>query len=222
MDQLQVQSQLMDLPPTFLRPGPPFNQYIDALAAALTFFCQSVDGLQSQTNFLKAIGGWLDIWGELAGIGRRANESDGVYMARIQETLLAWRDSVVAIQTWIQTVENVTVSITENLPSWGYNIIFPPTLTLAQITAILTNLKYVRPAGMPFQALLQQGGLFLNTVNYFGGPPGSNPPLSQVTGAYLAASSVSLALSIPSSTNNALSLLPNLLFTDPTLNPSLG
>jgi len=232
MNQQEIYLRLLDLPTTFKRNDLSFAQWIDAVASALYLFCQASDNLQGvQTNFQQSSNGWLDIWGELCGIGRRDDESNEIYQYRIIETLMADRDSAVAIVEWIQAIENLAVQVTENIPTpnqvggpvygVGYNIIFPPTQSLKNILRILTNLVYVRPAGVPFNVYFSQGGDFLNTINYFGNGPQLNPAIGRVTGAYLASNPQPLQFSLGASTNNTTSLLPNLFFTDPTLNPPL-
>lgn len=209
-----VQTQLNDLPGTFKRPGAPYTQWVDSLTALLTLFCQAVDGLLSQLVFSQSQYGWVDTWGIILGsIQRRPNEADSVYKARIQFMLLSWRANAVTMQNWLLNVEKITATVSENFPAVGYTVLFPPTLLNSQITQILLNLAYVRPAGVPFQAAVQSGGTYLNTVNYIGGAP-------RVTGAYLGGASIPFALSIPANTNNVVALLPDLLLTDPTLNPA--
>jgi hypothetical protein len=207
-----IQRQLNDLPPTFKRLGSPYGQWVDSLTALLALFCQGVDGLMAQLSFPAARYGWLDTWGTLLGIQRRPNEADSIYQARIQYTLLSWRANAVAMQNWLSNVEMVAGEVNENLPSVGYTVVLPPTLTSAQIAQIIADLAYVRPAGVPFNVLTQSGGTYLGTVNYMGGAP-------RVTGAYLGGAYISQPLNIAANTNNVVALLPDLLLTDPTINP---
>lgn len=224
MNQNDIYLRLGDLPDTFRRNDQVYANWIDSLTAALLLFTQASDNIQGiQTNFENASNQWLDCWGELCGVKRRLNEANGVYQSRIWETLLAPRDSAVAIESWTQAVENVPVQVTELIPKGvGYNIIFPPTQTNADVIRILLNLVYVRPAGVPFYCYYSQGSIYLNTINYLAGTPTLNPPIGRVTGAYLGSNGIPLSFSIGSTTNNTLSLLPNLFFLDPTLNPSLA
>lgn len=208
-----IQKQLNDLPNTFKRTGVPYTQWIDALTALLDLYCQGVDGLVAQLTFSAAQYGWADVWGTVLGIRRRANEADSLYKARISATLLSWRANAVAMQNWLENVEMVPASINENLAAGSYTVVLPPSLTSAQISQILLDLAYVRPAGVPFNLSTLAGGTYLNTVNYIGAAP-------RVTGAYLGGSSLGQALGIPANTDNATSLLPDLMLTDPTLNPS--
>lgn len=214
MNFAMVQAQLNDLPNTFKRPGPPYTQLIDALSAALTRFTNGSDGVMSQTSFLSAQYGWLDIWGLIANVLRRPNEADAVYQARILNTLIAPHATPVALFVWLLFIEGVTAVISENLPNVGYTITFPPTLLAAQLQQIILNLAYVRPAGMPFVAQQQTGGTFLDTVDY--------TDLARATGEFLGGAATALTAPLPASTNNATPLLPSLLMTDPTLNPSLA
>lgn len=208
-----IQKQLNDLPNTFKRPGTPYTQWVDALTALLDLYCQGVDGLMAQLTFSAAQYGWADVWGTILGIQRRSNEADSLYKSRMSATLLSWRANAVAMVNWLENIELVSASITEALPVVGYTVILSPALTATQISQILLDLAYVRPAGVPFNFSTLSGGTYLNTVNYVGAAP-------RVTGAYLGGSSAPQALSIPANTNNVSSLLPDLLLTDPTLNPS--
>lgn len=224
MNQNEIYQRLDDLPATFKRNDQTYANWIDSLAAALYMFTQAAVNLQGvQTNFQNASNGWLDIWGELCGVKRRDNESNAVYQNRIEETLLAPRDSAVAIVSWIGIIENVAVQVNEQIPNAvGYNIIFPPTQTNANIIRILSNLVYVRPAGVPFYTFYSQGSIYLNTINYVANGYQLNPAIGRVTGAYLGGVGMPLSFSIASSTNNTLSLLPSLFLEDPTLNPALA
>lgn len=290
--------QLLDVPATFQRPTLVYQQIISALAEALTASADSTSALMGQTNFANTIAGWIDVWGDLAGILRRSSEADSIFKARLPAMLLANRDSPVAIEEWLQAVEQVQGFVIENLALWGYQVILPVTLPQLQVTQIIKNLAYVRPAGMPFSASQRTGGTYLNTVNYRGpldgqltfllAQPGQHPievtsvvtsqvaagwqgarvtgsymvsghsaslntvnyragsrtivpQLRQivigylssgtkqpwkfggrVTGAYFAQNQVVSSLGITAGTPNQQSLLPDLLFTDPTLNPSLA
>jgi hypothetical protein len=215
----EILDQLNDLPATFRREGPPYTQLVESLAAGLYLFCQALDAVQAQLNYGTASGGWLDIWGDLAGIPRNTGEPDIEYQPRIQATVLAWRDSVVAIEAFINNVENTLATVAE-VPPIGYTIFFSTTDDLNIITKILYDLRYIRPVGVPFN-IRSQIGLFLNTVNYYGQiAPTIIPIEGRVTGDYLAGTTpVQLLLS--ASVNSAQSLIPSLLFEDPTINPGL-
>jgi hypothetical protein len=215
MDFSQVQAILNDLPTTFKRRGTPYTQLIDALTSGLLLFTQGSDGLLAQTNFANARYGWVDVWGAIAAIRRRNDESDFVYKPRIQNMILSPRLSPAAIAMWLLLVEQVNATVTESLPSVGYSVVLPPTLTTQQIQNILNTLAWVRPAGVPFQLGSVTGGSFLATVNYLGGAP-------RTTGAYLPGNSISVGVTLAASTNNETAILPDLLFTDPLLNPSLA
>lgn len=243
MDFLSIVNQLDDIPQTFRRPGTPYTWLIDSLATALYLMCQASDSLQAQYNFLTSTNGWIDVWGDLCGITRNLNESDVVYLPRIQNTLLAWRDSAVAIEKFLQVAENIQATVLEQNPV-GYKLLFPYLTDINRITQAVLDLKYVRPAGVPF-TVFSEIGTYLNTVDYYGklgttftlSSSGSSTiggfsvyvlgtlsniikpvPVGRVTGEYLAAGQP-LTLQIPASTNNAIGIIPSLIFTDPTLNP---
>lgn len=212
MDFPQVQAQLNDLPQTFKRYDAPYTQWVDALTSALQIYTQAVDSLLAQLNFRNAAYSWNDAWGAITNVQRRSNESDVVYKARIQNTILAKHASPVAMLAWLSTIEMVTNALlTEAFPTVGYTITLPASLTTATITQILQNLNVVRPAGVPFNVLIQSGGTYLDTVNYMDAP--------RTTGAYFAGASAPYPLGLGAGQNNAVSLLPDLLFVDPTINP---
>lgn len=213
MDFPAVQNQINDLPRTFKRDGAPYTNYVDAVTAGLFLFTQGVDGMMDQTDFAKAAYGWLDVWGLVLGIPRRMNEPDPTYRARIQNVILAPHGSPVAILSWLTLIEGIQAELLEALPALGYTITLPPNLTPDQITAILTNLARVRPAGVPFNVLVFATGTFLDTVNYL--------DAARVTGQYLGGSTTAYTLSIPAGTPNTVAGLPDLLLTDPTINPNL-
>lgn len=214
MDFDHVEAILNDLPLTFKRLGTPYTQWIDALASALSLYTEASDALLQQLDFSNAQGGWVDVWGSLAAILRRSNESDVRYSARIETMVLATRTTPVAILQWLLLVELVEASLGENLPGVGYTIQLPATLTTAQIQEILDTLAYVRPAGVPFNITSTSGGTYVSTVNYLGAP--------RITGAYIAGNEISPSVVLRASTNNFVGILPDLLFSDPLLNPSLA
>lgn len=213
MDFPAVQAVLNDLPDTFKRIGTPYTQFIDALTSALSLYTIASDSLVAQQNFNNAVYGWLDVWGLLCGVPRRPNEADSVYRARIKNTILSWHATPLAMITWLQVIEGLTATISEGFPAVGYTITLPPTLTAAQILAVLINFAYVRPAGVPFALGSSIGGLFQDTINYQGA--------ERVTGSYLGQPTSLGSIGIPASTNNFVAQLPDLLFTDPNINPNL-
>lgn len=214
MNFAQIQKLVNDLPTTFKRVGDPYTQWIDALCAGLLSFTQSYDSLLDQLDFDNAAYGWLDVWGSLAGIPRRPNESDSLYHPRIRNMILAWRTTPVAIITWLAKIEQIDALLSEDLPDAGYQIQLPATLTDQQIQNILDTLAYVRPAGVPFRLLSVAGGTYVSTVNYLNAP--------RTTGAYLAGNAIPAGVIFRASTNNFSAILPDLLFTDPLLNPTLA
>lgn len=280
--------QITDLPPTFLRNDQVFKQLMAAFSAALTLGTSANSSLLTNTNYQNTDNGWIDVWGDLAGISRRFQESDNSFQPRLPNMLLAARDSAVAIELWLQIIEGVTGTVVEKLPAWGYTVNLPASLSNAQVQQIINDLAYVRPAGMPFNVNISTGGTYLDTVNYFGPAqtiPGSGAtetvrapwnfggratgswfspspfnyqfgpqfgsvsgltflgtvnyfgssdysvkrsvPVTllqpwnfggRVTGAWLASKKAASAFSIPCATDNQISLLPDLLMVDPTLN----
>lgn len=217
--------QLLDVPATFRRPSQAYFQLMASIAAALTTATQAESALTDQELYQNAIAGWIDVWGDLAGINRRVSEADPVFSARIPEMLLAARDSAVAIETWLQTVEGIPGigTVFEKVGTWGYTVYLPATLSTSRLVQVIHDLAWVRPAGMPFNAQAAAGATFLNTVNYFGAnKPGIPWQGGRVTGAYLVFKSNLTTFSVPASTNNQVSLLPDLMLTDPTLNPNLA
>ena len=216
MNFAQVQKQLENLPPTFLRNSTPFTQYMDALTAGMLRGAAPIDNMMAMvSNITNARYGWLDVWGLLFNVPRFVNEQDANYLARIQYEVTAGGGTPVGICKWILAVWGVSTEVLENLPSVGYQVIFPATLTTLQIQTILNSLIRIRPAGVPITiGALSPDGLYLQTINFFGA--------SDVTGAYLAAGSVVSTVFLNVSTNNTTPLLPDLFLTDPTLNPSLA
>ncbi len=220
MQLYNAKQQLLDLPPAFRRGNRPFDQLITALAAALTLTLQSTASLITQTNFINAVAGWIDVWGDLAGIQRRPNESDAVFQPRIPNMLLAARDSAVAIQTWLELVENIAGVVTENLPSIGYSVSVPASTLPQRLQQIVRNLAYVRPAGVPVAFFTFSGGTYLDTVDYLGGPSSQPWQGGHATGSYLATRTRASGIAPPASTNNQPTSLPDLLLGDPTVNPA--
>lgn len=214
MDYPAVQAVLDDLPTTFKRPDQLYRQLVDLMSNGLYRYTQAADGTSDQMDFFQAQYGWLDVWGQLFGDPRAVNEPDLRYIARIIFEVNAGKGTPLQIVRWIGIVFNVTAQVVENFPDVGYQIIFPATLTSAQIQTIMDGLVYVRPAGVPITGISQASlGTYLETINFFNA--------EQVVGAYLSGALVPVAYTLKSSTNNALPTLPDLFLTDPTLNPNL-
>lgn len=246
--------QLNDLPDTFRRGDATYAFVMSSIAAGLTVLTAANTALLNETAYGDATDGWIDVWGAMPGIARRTGEANDVYKARVQNMLLAWRDSAVAIEEWLKIVENLpNTSVLEHFPTPGYNVTVPATLSAAQLTQILADLAYVRPAGVPFNFIATTGGTYLTTVNYCSSDilalATSQAPLTnvgaeddtqsapipvlimlnadlgesegRVTGAYLASTEKTAGLGPSALTDNQPSLLPDILLTDPTVNPSL-
>lgn len=231
MDFQDVQQQLTDLPRTFLRQTVPFTQWLDSLTAMLTRDTGALDRLLEQIQSIaNARFGWLDTWGLLFGIVRQSNEADQFYRARIIYEVNAGGGPAVAIAKWIKAVWRVDAQITETLGQVGYNVVFQTVITVPQAIQILQSLARVRPAGVPILSIFipgsvgpggTGGGLFLDTINFLDLAP-------DVTGAYLVdvggggggggATPIG-NFGLSAATNSAQPILPDLLLTDPTLNP---
>lgn len=215
MDFTQVQFQLKDLPPTYLRQGTPFTQWMDALTAGMILGTETIDQtISASSSANNARYGWLDIWGLLFDVPRLSNEPDISYLTRMKYELIAAGGPPVGMAFWIQKVWKVAATIQENLSTVGYNISLPNTLTTAQISAILSSLVAIRPAGVPFTTNLSADGLFITTVNYV--------DTELITGSYLTTSVGNTTVTLSAATNNTPPALPTLFLTDPTLNPSLA
>jgi hypothetical protein len=208
-----VQSQLENLPNTYLRPGTPFTQWMDSITAGLTRDTGALDQISIQiSDFINSRFGWVDIWGLLFNVPRFPNEPDQYYIARIAYEVMAGGGPPVAICAWVLAVWRINIQIIENLPAVGYKVIFPATLTTLQIEQILNSLVRIRPAGVPITIAAQSvDGLYLQTINFCGA--------ADVTGAYLADQASTATVTLNESTNNTPPSLPDLFLTDPTLNP---
>lgn len=213
MNFADVLSTLLDLPGPFIRSQAPFTQLMDALAFEMSLETTGNDGLLSQVQtFANAQDGWIDIWGLLFGVPRNANEGNGPYSARIQETILAWVGTPSAIQRWINLFAPGGTT-TENTGG-GYNINLPASMTNAQIAAFVVSLNRIRPDGVPFTVNQGSGALFLGTVEYLGA--------GNIIGSYLSTGASLANLTAAAITNSTAPLLPTLMLTDPILNPSLA
>lgn len=214
MDATHVRDILTDLPPTFQRSDATYGYWLDGWTAGLFRYTLSSDGTLSQIDFDDAQYGWLDFWGLLLGVPRNTQEADPKYQPRIKYTLSTGAGSPEAIRLWMLNVWGLVVTVKENFPAFGYEIVLPGTLTEAQALVVLQSLIYVRPAGVPFFASFSNTGLYLQTINFLDAP--------KVTGAYLTGGTNLVLSELPTTTNNAAPLLPDLYLTDPLLNPGLA
>lgn len=215
MDWAAVASQLADVPDTYKRPGDTFTWLFNSYVAGLFRYTSAADGTTEQLDFEQAIGTWLDVWGQLFNFRREDGESDGAYRTRIQFLLLCGKGPPVSIEKYINVVEGLTALVVERFPDCGYEVRIG-IQTAARYLQIASNLRYVRPAGVPFLPfLVLRGGLYLGTINYFGVAP-------SVTGAYMTDPTDEITPSIGAATNNSVPLLPTTYLTDITINPSLA
>ena len=214
MDFSAVLAQLNDLPLPFKRPIPPYTQLIESLAAAMARSTIGMDGTVNMVqDFDNALNGWMDVWGELFGLLRNTDEGDSTYHDRISATILAWVGTLPALQKWM-TLFAYDGTATDNLPAVGYQLIFSAVMTTAQIQAVVASLNRIRPAGVPFTVMQKSLGLYLGTVNFLGE--------GRMPGSYLGGGLVSVPSGMGPLTNNSQPLVPDLMFTDPTLNPTLS
>lgn len=222
MDWNAVSYQLGDVPRTYKRSGLTYTWLNNSFVSGLHRYTNAVDGIMSMAVFSNATGKWLDVWGQLFGVGRLNSETDSAYNNRITQTLLLLKGTPLAIISFVQLTFGLTASVIENLfnadgtamtePSW--NLKFGSAFPESQYNQLAQTLAFVRPAGVPFSPFyVLGGGLYLGTLNYLG--------RARVTGSYLGNPQAPFNFTIPATTNNALPLLPTLFLTDPTLNPGL-
>ena len=212
-----VLAQLNTLPSTFTRTDPTFASIQAAKAAGLFRYTNASDGITAQVQaFSNAYGVWLDAWGKLFVIPRNANERDDLYMHRISAVLIAGRGTPVAIEQFVFDTTGVTATVTEDLVNCAWSLQLGQPLSAQGFQDLVDNLKFVRPAGVPFLKAqsVQRGGLYAGSVDYTNAP--------RVTGAYLKTPvQTADTAKLSAYTNNSVPLLPTTFLTDPTINPGL-
>lgn len=214
MDYLTVQQNLNDLPNTFKRLGQPYTQWIDALTSMLFIYCFAADTTMAEAGDIQAAQfGWVDVWGETFQIQRLPNEGTPTYLQRIRNILSANHVTPLAMAYWLTVIDQVNAVVTENLPSVGYSVTLPTSLNATQIAQIIAGLGMVRPAGVPFTASTLGIGTYLDTINFL--------DTQYVTGSYLSQGTTNVPLTISAGTNNSTPLIPDLIFVDPTINPTI-
>jgi hypothetical protein len=210
-----ITTVLNSLPSTYRRNGGNYAAFQNSLVAGISRFTLGIDSIAGQASFATPpVGKWLDAWGRLFAVPRNNGESDAAYYMRVKETLVAWRATIPGMEDYMQFALGITAMVEENFPQVGWSLIISSLLTAAQLAALITNLAFIRPAGVPFKVFGRRGGLYLSTVNFLHG--------TRVTGSWLIPGAIFLPLTIPSSTNNAVPTLPTTWLTDPTINPSLA
>lgn len=211
MNVTSVLAQLNDLPTTFRRYGAPYTQVVDTLANTLALYTNGVDSTVAQLTYSVATDGWLDVWGLIFDAPRNINEGDIPYRLRVSNTVLAWVGTLPALQVWLGLFAPGG-TIAEASPGPGCAITLSAAMTTAQITAFLSTLARIRPAGVPFTVNAVSAGAFLGTLDFLG--------VGMLPGAYLSSGTSPVTLPFGASTNNAVPTLPGLYFVDPTLNPA--
>jgi hypothetical protein len=211
-----VLAQLLDLPPTFRRPGDIFQQIYNSLAAGEASYGLASDGSASALALPDSLGPWLALWGQVFGLPRLAQEGDIAYAVRLQNTLTSPVATPEAVQGWSRFfLDSNTVVVTEALPGTvGYVIEIPAGIGTQTLTNWILSLARIRPAGVPFQVAIQTNPLMLGTYSYIGA--------GGFAGAYLGYGTSAISLSIPAETGNAVPLVPEILLLDPTLNGQLA
>jgi len=206
-----VLSQLMDLPPAFLRPGSTFQQIYSSLAAGEASYTLASDGLKYSESMPTSLNGWLSVWGEILGIPKNSGESDFFYSIRVQATLIAPVATPMGIQTWSRFILGTqAIYVTENLITGGYTISIPVNLPPVALTNWFGDLDRIRPAGVPFNVEAQTAPLMTGTYSFIGA--------MGFAGAYLGFGTQPVALQIGPNTNNAAPLASEVLLVDPLLN----
>lgn len=216
MQWANIQSQLENLPGTYLRQGTTFEWLQNSYIYGMERFCNAMDGTMAQLTFNNAQWRWLDTWGILFGVERNNNETDEHYRTRITNTVQAYHGTPNAIVAYMADSLGLNATVAENFndPAWFFTL--QSLIPTSEYNSLATQLATVRPAGIPFNPMyVLSGGIVLNTINYLSSAP-------KVTGAYLGSPTTAFYFSIPSSTNNTRPQLPTTYLSDPTLNPSLA
>lgn len=216
MNPAQALAQLLDIPFTFQRPGAPYSWTIASLAGGEAGYTQASDGVVGMASGIPtAQGPWLGVWGEIYDLPRLAGEADAAYTARILFTLASPVAPPLAIQAWSQLFFQTSgIFVTESFPAVGYSISLPAGLPAATVSAWVSGLARIRPAGVPFLIFTQTGPLMLGTYSYIGG--------SGFAGSYLGAGVSVSPVTIGAATLNARPSIPTLLLTDPLLNGQIS
>lgn len=210
MNYQQILSILSDLPGTFQRPGTVYQSILQSFTSACARNTIAIDALISQISLPTANWGWLDAVGNLFGIPRNPYEIDPSYRSRIQATLIAPHVTPTAMENFIQAVLGISVIISENFTNATYQLEFSSPVSTQDLQNIVNALIWVRPAGIPFLPIYTvSGGLFLNTVNFFG--------VKRVSGSYLVQSRTSVDINIAPNTDNPQAMLPTVYLTDPLI-----
>ena len=208
-----VQAQIGDLPATFRSSGWS-TQMMSAVAAAMALFTGGDDATMAQVSkFSVAQDNWIDLWGLLFNVPRNNSEGSIPYALRVQRTVTAWVGTLPAIQQWLNWFAPGG-TVAESVSGFGYVLTLPQYMTSAQITAFLVSLGSIRPAGVPFTVQQQGVGLFAGTEGFLGD--------GQALGSYLAGIASPYVLGLGAYTPNSPPLIPTILLTDPSLNPSLA
>lgn len=201
-----IQDRLGSLPGTYKRPGAIYDWLEKSFSGGIGRYTESCDGLLSQLDFSQAKGRWLDVWGQLFAVVRQKSEQDDAYRTRIQQTLVSWKGTPAAIESFLSLTYGISVDVQEDLVNGGWNISLPGNVPTLQYPSIIDSLKYVRPAGVPFNFNVTTNGLYVGATGYSG-----------IYDNYMATGSVVSGKGLNVSTNNTLTTLPTTFLTDPTI-----
>ena len=160
----------------------------------------------------------LDTWGIFLGIPRDFLDDSIHYLTKLKTALNSKFTTIDGIENFLEAIYQIQSSVTNNpLNQAGYSISLASNAPTATISQFLSNLVYVRPAGVPFAVNFLAGGVFTNGSTFLGANTGTiTTAYSQ--SLYLGGSSGSIGINIPMNTNNAKpSNGPLPYFTDPVL-----
>lgn len=210
MDASQAKSQLLDLPNPFTRTGVAFDSIISSQAASLGLYTFGSDTSSGSISVSGASDGWLSAWGEIFDVQRAPSEGNVRFSDRIRFTLQSPVGTVSAIETFVKFILGVSVIVTEYAGAPGYEISIPASVSNSSIDSFLKFLSRIRPAGVPFNVVLQTNPLILTSYSYVGS--------SGFAGAYLGYGTEAYSFTLGASTVNAVPQAPDQLLTDPLLN----
>ena len=218
MDSQNVANIIADFPNSFKRPGSIFRAIQIALALPLANYTTASDALANSLVITNASNRTLEWLGEAWGIQKLSTETYIQYRKRILAIYSGLYGAANGIETFLLSAFNLTaqVSIASIGDSGaGYNVVFQNSAIASPVNAqeIIDQLKWIRPAGVPFLAYYYASGLYLGTINYL--------RAASVTGAYLASSKKQLTSNNNPITNNSVNELPTDFFTDPALTGQL-
>jgi hypothetical protein len=217
MDIEQLLEIIDNLPPSVLTTsGPNLNNIVGAIVLTSGSYTTGWETYTQNMSLSPSSGAFLDTIGAFFGIPRSSIETDAFYAAKLRSALSSKFGSPDGIINFLQQVYGVSVLYQETASPPSYTLVFPTFPNEAFLNTVLENLKYVRPAGVPFFIAIPTSVPSVG-LNLYLGTNLNTLTTAFASNSFLGSGTVNAPFSIPANTSAVLFNSQYPYFTDPIL-----